>query len=84
MLGFKKLREGSSFFEIQSFLLCDRVEGLTTTSKTSQEATATVQTRDDKGPHQGLLLHLNQLSTQLSHFLETFCVPYSPGFSPAL
>lgn len=51
---FKQLREGSALSEIQSFLPYDR-EGLTTTRQTCQEATVTIQTGDDKGPHQGPL-----------------------------
>lgn len=54
MLCFKQLREGSALSEIQSFLPYDR-EGLTTTRQTCQEAIVTIQTGDDKGPHQGPL-----------------------------
>ena len=53
---FKQLREGSALSEIQSFLPYDRGEGLTTTGQTCQEATVTIQTRGDEGPHQGPLI----------------------------
>lgn len=61
MLCFKQLRQGSALSETQSFLPSDRGEGLTTSRQTCQESRpvqtwyrpVTIQTRDDKGPHQG-------------------------------